>query len=260
MQQSHQNIDNQTTSRSRSSSQSSQSGTRGRSSSHQRHISPPSPFSLGRRPSTDFSHSPSSRSSSPVSPLSSPRTSMLPALALPPTSSRTFSPVPSHKVHTRTSSRSFDRKEAEHTPTQGNSVLVSEMELVLRCPYSLTDKIKPNHLIKEPLTTPCCGKTFCRDCLPKYLASLSPIEKTTQQNKSNYEDNDVLLCECGARLSKEDRQVLSHSCSNQALVSVIQTYRSFLSRLSSSFLPSSNTPTPNSQNPTGFFSSILNSR
>jgi len=159
------------------------------------------------------------------------------------------------------------------------------MELVLRCPYSLIEKNKSYHLIKEPLTTPCCGKTFCRDCLPKYLSSLTVIDNknnnNTNNNKKIENEDDVLLCECGARLSKEDRQILSHSCSNQALVSVIQTYRSFLSRLSSSFLLSSNLPpfpmttTPTIITPTtgttttqtqqqqsmGFsFSSILNSR
>jgi len=56
--------------------------------------------------------------------------------------------------------------------------------------------------------------------------------------KATHQENDILLCECGTKLSKEERQILSRSCSNQALVSVLQTYRSFLTRLSS-FIPSS---------------------
>jgi len=72
------------------------------------------------------------------------------------------------------------------------------------------------------------------------------------------------MCECGARLTKEDRQVLSRSCSNQALVSVLQTYRSFLSRLPSSLQLLSNQSTTTSSGTFFSFpslsSSILNSR
>jgi len=66
----------------------------------------------------------------------------------------------------------------------------------------------------------------------------SRSKRTTKPDSG--EEGDVLVCECGARLTKEDRQVLSRSCSNQALVSVLQTYRSFLSRLPSSLQALSN--------------------
>eukprot|EP00808_Paulinella_micropora_P005242 g4755.t1 len=85
---------------------------------------------------------------------------------------------------------------------------------ILKCPFD-----DPPHLLNQPITTPCCGHSFCRRCLPQYFSSLRVNSSARPHKKRQW------ACICGKVLSRDGAARLSRSAPSTVLVAMVNATR-----------------------------------
>eukprot|EP00808_Paulinella_micropora_P023132 g19019.t1 len=81
---------------------------------------------------------------------------------------------------------------------------------VLRCPFQ-----DPPHLLSQPITTPCCGRSFCRRCLPQYFSSLRIVSSGRPGRKQQW------ACVCSKLVSRDAAARLSRSSPSTVLMALV---------------------------------------